>query len=169
MIPRPNDLVITRWGARFRGQSFPCAVGRGGLGKKSGEGDGITPKGRFQICGIGYRSDRQIAPKSLIPTQEIGPQAIWSDDPNDPAYNHGFTAFDHPYSHEKLRRPDRLYDMFAILDFNWPRATPGAGSAIFLHVWRKPRHPTEGCVAFSQNVFRDILESWSPDSRVIIR
>ena len=62
-----------------------------------------------------------------------------------------------------------LYDAFGILDFNWPDATPGAGSAIFLHIWRKPRHPTEGCIAFDRRDLIWLFEGWQPRSRVIVR
>jgi len=169
VIARFGDLVIGKWGARYRGAVFPCSIGRGGIGVKGGEGDGITPKGTFQIYGIGFRADRLAPPNCSIPSHPTGPQVIWSDDPKDPDYNHGLTATNHPFSHERLFRADHLYDLFAVLDFNWPVAVPGKGSAIFLHIWRAPRHPTEGCVAFSPAVFRFILQSWTADNRVVIR
>jgi len=169
VIERIQDLVVTRWGARYRGLRFPCAIGRGGIGPKHREGDGITPIGQFRIAAIGYRPDRMDAPASCLPTFAIGPTDIWSDDPDDPAYNHHQSARCHPYSHERLHRPDPLYDMIAVLDFNWPRSTPGAGSAIFLHNWRKPRHPTAGCVAFAPDGLALILATWRPDARVVIR
>jgi len=169
VIPRVFDLIVGRWNARYRGQVFPCSIGRGGIGIKHGEGDGITPLGRWQITGIGYRADRIPRPSANFPSHRIGPIDIWSDDARDPAYNHRVTARDHPFSHENLRRPDRLYDIYAVLNFNRPDAIAGAGSAIFLHQWRNPRHPTEGCVAFAPDVLRFILESWVPSARVVIR
>ena len=168
MKARPWDLVVTRWGARYRGHLFVCAVGRGGIGEKRGEGDGITPAGRWRIAGFAYRADRARSPLSTLPHWPSGPRDIWSDDPRDPGYNNRASTRDHPFSHERLFRPDPLYDLVAVLDFNWPEAVPGAGSAIFLHVWRKPRHPTEGCIAFAAPVLRFILESWNPAARVVI-
>lgn len=169
MIPKAHDLVVSAWGARYRGRHFPCAIGRGGIGYKQGEGDGITPLGHWRIAGAGYRADRMPRPDFTVPTRIIGPADIWSDDARDPAYNNGFAARNHPFSHEALSRSDPLYDIFAILDFNWPYAVPGAGSAIFLHSWRKPRHPTEGCIAFPPDVLRFILTSWNPRAYVVIR
>jgi L,D-peptidoglycan transpeptidase YkuD (ErfK/YbiS/YcfS/YnhG family) len=29
-----------------------------------------------------------------------------------------------------------LYDAYGVLDYNWPNAEPGKGSAIFIHAWR---------------------------------
>ena len=49
------DLVVGRWGARFGGRRFPCAVGRGGIGAKRAEGDGVTPVGRHRIEAVLWR------------------------------------------------------------------------------------------------------------------
>ena len=42
MNPKFHDLVVTHWGARFMGYTLPVAIGRSGIAKKVGEGDGIT-------------------------------------------------------------------------------------------------------------------------------
>ena len=142
----PADLVVTPSGLRFLGRRFPCVVGRGGITASKREGDGATPAGRHRIAGMLYRPDRMAPPVPwAVP---IGPRDLWSDDPADLDYNLMVRA---PYgpSHERLRRADRLYDLVLVTDWNWPIATPGRGSAIFLHRWRKPRHPTEGCVAMA--------------------
>ncbi len=76
----------------------------------------------------------------------IRPGDLWSDDAADPDYNLMVRA-PHGYSHERLRRGDRLYDLVILTDWNWPQAVPGRGSAIFLHRWRRPGYPTEGCIA----------------------
>ncbi len=70
---------------------------------------------------------------------------------------------------EALRRADPLYDLVGVLDFNRGPVVAGAGSAIFLHVWRKPRHPTEGCIAFARGDLVRILAGWTPRSRVVVR
>ena len=148
-----SDLVVTRWGARFLGRQFPCAIGRGGITRTKREGDGATPAGVHRIVGMLYRADR-IATAALpgwaVP---IGPADLWSDDSRDPDYNLMVRA-PHPFSHERLRRADPQYDLILITDWNWPHAVPGRGSAIFLHRWRRPRQPTAGCVAFAP---RDLL------------
>lgn len=169
MNPGFRDLVITRWSARFMGRVMPCAIGRGGIGEKQGEGDGITPVGRFRIGGVRLRPDRISLNCGAPDLRAIGLNSIWSDDPKDPAYNTELTSASHPFGHEALRRADPLYDLLAILDYNWPVATPGKGSALFLHIWRKPRHPTEGCVAFAQQHLLWILANWTGGSLVVIK
>jgi L,D-peptidoglycan transpeptidase YkuD (ErfK/YbiS/YcfS/YnhG family) len=168
VTPRACDLVVTKWGARFRGQTFPCSVGRSGIGAKRGEGDGITPVGNFRIGQVYYRPDRLSLTRLAVPCQRIGPHDIWSDDPTDPAYNLHLKVRHPRFGFERLRRADPLYDAVAVLNFNWPEPVPGRGSAIFLHIWRTPRHPTEGCIAFNRQVFQSILQNWTTGSRVRI-
>ncbi len=46
---------------------------------------------------------------------------------------------------------------------------PGAGSAVFVHLWRRPRWPTAGCIAFRRPDLEWILARWRPGSRPMIR
>jgi L,D-peptidoglycan transpeptidase YkuD (ErfK/YbiS/YcfS/YnhG family) len=75
----------------------------------------------------------------------------------------------HPWGHERLQRPDPLYDLVLITDWNWPRAVPGEGSAIFVHAWRRPRLPTAGCVAFARHDLLWIARRIRHQTRLIIR
>ncbi len=138
-------MRLTPRGLLFAGRLLPTVVGRGGISSEKREGDGATPTGLHHILACYYRPDRVPPPAPwAIP---IGLRDLWSDAPDDPAYNCLVKA---PYapSHEKMRRADPLYDIVLTSDWNVP-ATPGAGSAIFLHRWRKRGHPTEGCLAFA--------------------
>lgn len=159
---RPDDLAVTNWGARFLGRTMPCSVGRAGIGEKRREGDGITPAGRFAIKEIWHRPDRT----HLTQARPIGLQDAWCDDPADARYNEPILT-SRP-GEEKLRRADGLYDLIGVLDYNMSPAVPGIGSAIFLHIWRKPRHPTAGCVAFSRPNLEWIIRHWKMTSEVVI-
>jgi L,D-peptidoglycan transpeptidase YkuD (ErfK/YbiS/YcfS/YnhG family) len=158
-----TDLVVGPWGARFRGRRFPCAVGRGGIGVKRAEGDGVTPVGRHRIEAVLVRAERLRWPGA----RPIRPAAGWSDDPDDPAYNRPVRR-PHGYRSEPLRRADRQYDLVAVLDWNRHPVVAGRGSAIFLHVWRRPRHPTAGCIAFRRADLAWILARWTPRCRVAV-
>ncbi|WP_052453527.1 L,D-transpeptidase family protein [Celeribacter indicus] len=146
------------------GRRFPCAIGKGGIVADKREGDGGTPAGIHRLPALLYRPDRVPA----LPGRQIGPRDLWCDAGDHPAYNHLVRA---PFaaSHERMRRADRLYDLVILTDWNWPEATPGKGSAIFVHRWRKPRHPTEGCVAFRADHLRWIAERITPETRLVIR
>lgn len=172
MIPRACDLVVGRWGARFLGRRFPCSVGWGGIVDSKVEGDGGTPVGRFRFVGSGYRADRIKRPwtgRGAMHVRAIGPRDIWSDDPEDPSYNQALFDRGHPFSHEVLRRADRMYDFFIQTDHNWPNPIAGRGSAIFVHCWKRPRRPTAGCVAFDRKDLLWIARRWRPESRMIVQ
>ncbi|MEM9797239.1 MAG: L,D-transpeptidase family protein [Pseudomonadota bacterium] len=142
----PNDLVVTPGGLRFRGRRIPCTLGRGGVQADKREGDGATPLGAHRIIGLLYRPDRLARPvRWAVP---IRPRDLWCDDPRHVDYNLMVRA-PFPGSAERLWRADRLYDLVLLTDWNWPRAARGRGSAIFLHRWRRPGFPTEGCVAMA--------------------
>lgn len=161
-------LTVTRWGARYLGRDLSCAIGRGGLTRAKREGDGATPVGRHRILGVMFRPDR--IPARLLPpwARPIGPRDLWSDDVADPAYN-SLVQAPHPYSHEALRRPDPLYDLVFVTDWNFPRAIPGRGSAIFVHRWRKPRHPTAGCVAFAPRDLLWLAQTLPPGTPLVVK
>lgn len=162
----PDDLVLTPRGLRFHGRLIPCSIGRGGIRSDKREGDGATPRGVHRIVGMFYRPDRLVPPTDwAVP---IGPRDLWSDDAGDAHYNHHVRA-PYAHSHERLRRADRLYDLVLITDWNWPDAQPGKGSAIFLHRWRKPGHPTEGCIAFAAADLLWIAHRIHVNSRLIVR
>ena len=158
------DLVVTRWGARYRGRHVACAIGRGGIGAKGGEGDGITPAGTWAITRVFARTDRVATGHAT----RISPDLHWVDDPAARAYNQPVRALRPGVSAERMFRADPLYDLVAVLSYNADPVVPGKGSAIFLHNWRKPRHPTEGCVAFRRGDLVAILATWTARSRVII-
>jgi L,D-peptidoglycan transpeptidase YkuD (ErfK/YbiS/YcfS/YnhG family) len=163
-----TDIVVDPWGARFMNRRFPCAIGRGGITRRKREGDQATPAGAHHFIGMLYRPDRLAAAQLPDWALPIGPVDLWSDDPRDPDYNLMVRA-PHPWRHERLSRPDPLYDLILLTDWNWPRAIPGEGSAIFVHTWRKPRHPTAGCVAFSRADLLWIAVRIRQQTRLIVR
>ena len=162
----PIDLVLTPMGLRFLGRVFPCCVGRGGLVDDKREGDGGTPKGVHGLVGMLYRPDRMARPADwAVP---IRPGDLWSDDPSHEDYNLMVRA-PYPHSHEALRRADPLYDLVILTDWNWPRAERGKGSAIFIHRWRKPGHPTEGCIGLDPAHLRWIARRIRYETRLIVQ
>ncbi len=161
----PNDLVLTPCGVRFLGRVFPCAIGKRGISADKREGDGATPVGTHRIVAMLYRPDRICRP---VPwARPIGPGDLWSDDMQDAGYNHLVRA-PYAHSHEKLRRSDPLYDLVLVVDWNWPDAIPGRGSAIFIHQWRRQGFPTEGCVAFRRDHLKWIARRVAQGTRLII-
>jgi L,D-peptidoglycan transpeptidase YkuD (ErfK/YbiS/YcfS/YnhG family) len=144
-----------------------AAIGRGGIGAKRAEGDGITPVGTFPFRRILYRADRLAALRTGLAVARIAPDDGWCDAAGDPAYNRQVKL---PYSAtcESLWRDDDLYNLVAVLGFNDDPVVPGKGSAIFLHVARGDYGPTEGCVALAQSDLIDLLAALGPGDAIAI-
>ncbi|MCC0062937.1 MAG: hypothetical protein H6895_02465 [Defluviimonas sp.] len=153
------DLVVaasgTGYRARFGARDWRCAVGRGGIARKTGEGDGISPLGCWSLRRLLYRPDRfEDLPVTALPRAPLDPQDGWCDAPDHGDYNRPVRL---PFAgrHEVLWRDDALYDLIVVLGHNDDPVVPGAGSAIFLHVADPGYGPTEGCAALSRP---DLLE-----------
>ena len=164
------DLVVGRWGARFHGRFLPCSLGRGGIvpAEDKREGDLASPEGAWRLVGGYFRADRLARPRTILPLVPLGPQQGWAEDPADPRYNLPI-RHPHHFPADRMRRGDPLYDICLVTDHNRDPVVPGAGSAIFVHLWRGPRRPTAGCVAFRRPDLEWIMAHWTPRSRLVIR
>ena len=136
---RTGRLILER-------ESWPCALGAGGIRADKEEGDGATPVGRMPLRRVLYRADRVTPPRCAVPAEPIAPTDGWCDDAAHSDYNRA-VRLPHPARHEALWRPDGLYDVVGVLGWNDAPAVRGRGSAIFLHVARPGLRPTEGCIA----------------------
>ncbi|MCC7319472.1 MAG: L,D-transpeptidase family protein [Rubellimicrobium sp.] len=152
-------------GLRFGGRIHPCTIGRTGTTDTKREGDGATPCGVLRITGMLFRPDRIARPAPWA--RPIRPGDLWSDDPDDPAYNRPVRA-PHPFGHENLRRADPLYDLVILTDWN-REGRAGHGSAIFLHQWRRPGAPTAGCIALARDTLLALAPRIVPGTRLIVR
>ncbi len=165
------DLIVTSdsegawldWGAG----KHRAAIGPGGIAVKGGEGDGITPRGRWPVREIFYRADRIARPDTALPLHAIQPDDGWCDAPGDPHYNRPVKL---PYtaSAETLWRDDHLYDLVAVLGYNDDPVVQGLGSAIFLHLARAGYLPTQGCVALRYEDALSAIEQLMPGDQVVV-
>lgn len=140
-------------------RAFPCALGRAGIAARKREGDGATPLGSMGLLG-GYfspRASQDMQPlRTRLPMRPIRADLGWCDSPADPCYNRPVKL---PFraGHERMARPDRLYDVVLVLDWNVSARRRGKGSAIFLHLARPGFAPTEGCIAVSRRTMARLL------------
>lgn len=159
---RGADAVLD-WGMGAR----HCAIGPGGIAVKSGEGDGITPRGAWPVREILFRADRIAKPEVKLALRAIRPDDGWCDAPDDPQYNR-LVKLPYRASAESMWRDDALYDLVAVLGYNDAPVVPGKGSAIFLHLARPDYSPTQGCVALCFADALAALEQLQPGEKVII-
>jgi len=157
------------------GAPVPVVVGRGGVGPKQ-EGDGRSPQGVFEL-GHAFGYAQEPPPGSLFPSglalpyEPMAPGSVCVDDPGSAYYNLVFDPDTLPESvrgakdwksAEAMRRDlahgDELYRWGVVVRYN-DEGVPGAGSCIFLHMWRGPESPTAGCTAMAEEELLFLL-SW---------
>jgi L,D-peptidoglycan transpeptidase YkuD (ErfK/YbiS/YcfS/YnhG family) len=144
-----------------------AAIGPGGIAIKGGEGDGITPRGRFPVREIFYRADRIAKPATALTLRAIQENDGWCDAPDDPNYNR-LVKLPYPASAETLWREDHLYDLVAVLGYNDDPVVAGKGSAIFLHLARSDYSATQGCVALTYDDVLAAVAQLQPGDQVVI-
>jgi L,D-peptidoglycan transpeptidase YkuD (ErfK/YbiS/YcfS/YnhG family) len=131
------------------GGTIAAVAGSNGLapaGEKR-EGDGRTPSGVFTLeRGFGYEPF-----PTKLPYLVLTPEMIWIDDPRSGRYNTLAEKREgEGLSYEIMRRADDLYKYGIVVEYNTSGTIPGAGSAIFFHIWRSPATPTAGCIAVAE-------------------
>lgn len=135
-----------------------CALGVHGITDTKQEGDGKTPIGRFALRRLWYRADRVKRPQTALPISIIRQKSGWCDDIKADFYNRPVTR-PCAFSHERLWRHDRLYDMIVELGHNDAPPEKGAGSAIFLHLEKNNYRPTLGCIAINRQAMNIVLRT----------
>ena len=170
------------------GQPVTVVVGKNGLGWGAGlvsvdaagirdgsdpvkkEGDGKAPAGVFSLSGtFGYAPQER--PGWKMPYVPLTPSVECVDDSNSKFYNRvldrGTVAPDWNSS-EHMLRSDELYRWGIVVDHNSNPARPGAGSCIFLHIWRGPGQGTVGCTAMPQEQLESVLVWLDPTRKPLL-
>ena len=167
-----------------RGPGIAVVVGKNGLGHGRGlvrldfegvpnkkEGDDRAPAGIFRLSSaFGYAPARSAAWVRL-PYLPLSRQVEGIDDPNSRYYNklvdRSKVAKIDWRSSEQMRRDDVLYKWGVIVEYN-PAAMPGAGSCIFLHIWKSSSAPTAGCTAMPESDLVRLLRWLDPARHPIL-
>ena len=172
----------SEWQAR--GPEIPVVLGKTGLAWGRGlakpdqgklpskrEGDNKAPAGIFRLgLAFGYapaRRARWVKLRYLPLTKQI--EGI--DDPQSRYYNQlvdrsKVKRVDWRTS-EQMRREDDLYKWGVLVKHNTP-SQPGAGSCIFLHIWKNATNPTAGCTAMSEKSLVRLLGWLDPAARPLL-
>ena len=84
---------------------------------------------RLQPASAYYRPDRVGAARFAIKCVPIRNWQVWCDDPRREDYNKLLDRRSGcEFSHERLARADKLYDLFVVVGYNWPNPVPNRGS-----------------------------------------
>ena len=143
-----------------------CCVGKGGLKKNKIEGDGATPKGKFSLGSLYWRSDRIKKPKTSLNCKKITKNLGWCTDPKNRLYNKEFKIHK-KIRHEKLMRKDYKYNLLIQINYNKKNTIKNKGSAIFIHLTKNYK-PTLGCIGLIENDFLVLSKLVNKKSKIII-
>jgi D-alanyl-D-alanine dipeptidase len=174
--------IAGRWSQR--GSEISVLTGKQGLGQGRGlvrlefggapqkkEGDNRAPAGIFRLSkAFGYAPARS-AGWVKLPYLALSDQIEGIDDPNSRYYNRlvdrsGVAKIDWRSS-EHMRRDDVRYKWGVVVEHN-PERIPGAGSCIFLHVWKNPATLTTGCTAMPESDLVNLLQWLDPARHPIL-
>jgi L,D-peptidoglycan transpeptidase YkuD (ErfK/YbiS/YcfS/YnhG family) len=139
------------------------------LGAQKSEGDGKAPAGIYEF-GTAFGYDPSAPDGSRMPYKQATCHDYFVDDAGSPDYNTwvrldpGSHPREHWHSFEEMRRSDDRYSLGIVIKHNMNPTVPGAGSAIFLHVWDQYGHGTAGCTAMSKANMIHLL-SWLDSER----
>jgi D-alanyl-D-alanine dipeptidase len=167
------------------GPSLAVVMGRSGLGWGRGltdpaassqpqkkEGDGRSPAGIFRLpYAFGYAAPDEV-PEIKLPYIQCTDTVECIDDTNSVYYNiikdRGSVEKVDWKSSEKMRMSDNEYKLGIFVAHNTSPPVPGAGSCVFMHIWKGPDHPTSGCTAMSEGAIESLLGWLDPRSNPVL-
>jgi len=134
------------------------------------EGDGRAPMGIFDL-GTGFTEWPDLDVR--WPMVRTTMRDLWVEDPFHPAYNTHVRVPDGPAltpweQSQRMRLGDEAHALKVVVEHNTRPPTPGQGSAIFFHIWRRGGDaPTAGCTAMPAEDLRDVVAWLRPDARPV--
>jgi L,D-peptidoglycan transpeptidase YkuD (ErfK/YbiS/YcfS/YnhG family) len=153
----------TPW--RKVGDPIPVNVGRNGMGWGRGlhapdqpgpvkrEGDGRAPAGVFSLATAFGAADTLPPEAKGFPYLHTLPTTYCVEDVRSKYYNQIIDSSEVKMTSwerwSEMQRADGLFRWGIVVKQNGPETKTGAGSCVFLHVWRGFRQPTAGCTAMA--------------------
>jgi zinc D-Ala-D-Ala dipeptidase len=163
------------------GQAAPVVIGKNGLGwdpeTRAGgftaqevkrEGDGRSPAGVFRLSSeFGFDDS---PPDNNMKYLPLTAETECVDDAGSAFYNEIVDRALIPRpdwkSSEKMREVAQ-YRLGVVVAYN-PRRVKGAGSCVFMHIWRGVGAGTAGCTAIDQTTIRPIIETLDEKKKPIL-
>jgi len=167
------------------GDEIPVTLGKNGLawglglhgaalsdGPLKVEGDGRSPAGVFTFANAFAYNPEELWHPTKMPMHRITSETVCVETIGSKAYNRMLDenpATPHDWdSPDRMLRPDGLYRYGLFVNHNAPRTKPGAGSCIFMHLWRRPGAPTAGCTAMNQAAMQVLLGWLDPAQKPVL-
>ena len=160
LLKNKHTLIIDEF-------KFKCCIGLNGKTFFKKEGDKKTPKGKFAIDKLYYRSDRIKRPITKLKKIKIKKRDGWCDDVEFPSQYNKPIKVNKKIRHEKLYRKDNKYDLLIPIKYNFIKPKIPHGSCIFLHLTKNYK-PTAGCIALNKKDFFILLKLINKRTKIII-
>lgn len=162
-----TPVVVGRSGLAW-GRGVADDAASGGPGKK--EGDGKAPAGVLRL-GTSFGQSRQPLPGVALPYRSLDGNVECVDDVRSEHYNKLVTRqevgrVDWSSSEKMWTAP--LYEWGIVVEHNAPAIAAGAGSCIFLHVWKRAGAGTAGCTAMDRQHLTQVIRWLKPASRPML-
>ena len=155
------------------GEATPVNLGRNGMawgrglhashgkGPVKKEGDGKTPAGVFALQ-VAFGAAEQLPASSKgFPYVRMSSSSYCVEDVRSKFYNQIIDATEVKATSwqrwSKMMRPDGLFRWGIVVRQNDPETKTGAGSCVFLHIWRGSRRSTSGCTAMPLDQIQETL------------
>jgi L,D-peptidoglycan transpeptidase YkuD (ErfK/YbiS/YcfS/YnhG family) len=151
----------------FKNLKFRCSLGKNGVTKNKVEGDKCTPSGIYRLKQVFYRADRIKKITTNLKKIKIKKNMGWCDDSSSKKYNQ-LIKIPNKFSHEKLYRKDRIYDIIVVLNYNMNPVIKNKGSAIFMHIAKKNYSKTLGCIGLKKKDLFEILNKVKKNNKIRI-
>lgn len=176
--------TLSRWErgshGEFRQIGSPVAIriGKAGLGRGLGlhhdafsapgpkrEGDKKAPAGMFSL-GTAFGRSAHAPRKTIWPYRSTTARDYFIDEISSPQYN-SWVRLESGQKMEVSAEHLPIYRWGIVVEHNMPQPRPGAGSAIFLHVWASPESPTVGCTAMKESHLLELMTWLDPSKHPI--
>ena len=161
---RAYEKINGSWQPSF--EPMPAVLGTNGLSYNKKEGDRKSPIGVYPL----ERAFGSVEnPGTKLTYTQFYQNDFWVDDIQSEFYN----TFQKGPSNGRWSSAEDLfaignrYKYFAVVEYNTVNPLPGAGSAIFLHVWKDQSSPTAGCTAFSEENLLKIMRWLDPAQKPV--
>ncbi|HSC86574.1 MAG TPA: L,D-transpeptidase family protein [Polyangiaceae bacterium] len=156
-VAEPVEVNVGRRGMAWgRGDFQPLAEG-----PRKREGDGKTPAGTFSLRRAFGLAAQLPEGAHGFPYLQATANTYCVEDTRSPHYNSIIDASEVEKAGwqrwSPLKRDDGLFTWGVVVEQNTPHPLVGAGSCVFLHVWRGPGQGTSGCTAMAQDRLVEVL------------
>jgi L,D-peptidoglycan transpeptidase YkuD (ErfK/YbiS/YcfS/YnhG family) len=136
------------------------------------EGDNRAPAGVFLI-GDAWGYDASIRKSSDLAYHQVTAHDLWVEDTKSQSYNQHVLLDHDPVTEwekkQQMKQNDHAHSLKLFIDHNAPPAAkPGAGSAIFFHIWRgEGSKPTAGCTTMPEDQLRGMIKWIEPKKQPV--